>query len=75
MYYFMDSKLYLVAVSPVLVLGAVAGVGEGLGAAGVLARVGLLPGVAAQVRLQVLQPRVRLAAALELEAHLTLATQ
>ena len=50
-----------------LVLGAVAGVAEGLEAAGVLAHVGLLPRVAAQVDLQVLQPREGLGAALELQ--------
>ena len=50
----------------VLVLGPVAGVAEGLGAARELAHVGLLPGVGAQVGLQVLQPGVRLPASLEL---------
>ena len=50
-----------------LVFGAVAGVAEGLLAAGVLAQVGLLPRVAAQVDLQVLQPREGLGAALELQ--------
>ena len=50
-----------------LVLGAVAGVAEGLEAAGVLTHVRLLPRVAAQVNLQVLQPREGLGAALELQ--------
>ena len=50
----------------VLMLGPVAGVAEGLGAARELAHVGLLPGVRAQVGLQVLQPRVGLSASLEL---------
>ena len=48
-------------------LGPVAGVAEGLGAARELAHVGLLPRVRPQVRLQVLQPAVRLPAALELK--------
>ena len=56
--------------SPVLVLCPVRGVAEGLGAAGKLAGVGLLPGVGAQVRLQVLQAGVGLGAALELKKRL-----
>ncbi len=51
---------------PVLVLGPVGGVAEGLGAAGELAHVGLLPRVGPQVGLQVLQPAVRLPATLKL---------
>lgn len=49
-----------------LVLGAVAGVAESLLAAGVLAQVGLLPRVAPQVDLQVLQAGEGLVAALKL---------
>ena len=52
-----------------LVFGAVAGVAEGLLAAGVLAQVGLLPRVAAQVDLQVLQAGEGLVAALELQGE------
>jgi len=53
-----------------LVLGPVAGVAEGLEAAGpVLAGVRLLARVAAQVDLQVLQPGERLGAALELRGR------
>ena len=51
---------------PVLVLGAVGRVGEGLGAAGELARVRLLTRVRPEMGLQVLQPRVGLAAVLKL---------
>ena len=58
---------HLVGVCPVLVLGPVAGVAEGLGAARELAHVGLLPRVRPQVRLEVLQPAVRLPTALELK--------
>ncbi len=47
-------------------LGPVGGVAEGLGAAGELAHVGLLPRVGPQVGLQVLQPAVRLPATLKL---------
>lgn len=61
------SLLYLVGVRPVLVLGPVRGVGEGLVAAFVLADVGFLPGVRAQMGLQVLQAGVGLGAALELQ--------
>ena len=61
------SLRYLVGVGPVLVLGAVRGVAEGLHAAGELAGVGLLARVGPQVRLEVLQPGVRLLAGLELE--------
>lgn len=50
-----------------LVLGSVAGVAEGLVAAWVLAQVGLLPGVAPQVDLQVFQARESLLAALKLQ--------
>ena len=57
---------YLIAVSPILMLGPVRGVAECLGAAGELAHVGLLPGVGPEVGLQVLQPAVRLPAALKL---------
>ena len=53
--------------SPILVLGSVGGVAEGLGAARELAHVGLLSSVGPQVGLQVLQPAVRLPAALELK--------
>lgn len=49
-----------------LVLGAVAGVAEGLLAAGVLAQVRLLARVAPQMDLEVLQPREGLAAAFKL---------
>lgn len=48
-------------------LRPIAGVGEGFGAARVLAGVRLLSRVAPKVRLQVLQAGVRLAAAFELE--------
>jgi hypothetical protein len=61
-----EKVCYLVAVSPVLVLGPVGGVAEGLGAAGELTHVGLLPRVGPQVGLQVLQPAVRLPATLKL---------
>ena len=54
----------------VLVLGAVGGVAEGLGAARELAHVGLLPGVAPQVRLKVLQPAVSLPASLKLKKEM-----
>ena len=57
---------HLVGVGPVLVLGPVGGVAEGLGAAGELAGVGLLSGVRPQVGLQVLQPGIGLLAGLEL---------
>lgn len=63
------SLAYLVGVRAVLVLGPVRGVGEGLVAALVLAHVGLLPRVGAQVRLEVLQAGVGLEAALELRAQ------
>lgn len=62
-------RAYLVGVCAVLVLGPVRGVGEGLVAALVLAHVGLLPGVRAQVGLQVLQAGVGLEAALELQGQ------
>ena len=62
---------HLVAVCPVLVLGPVGGVAEGLGAAGELAHVGFLPGVGPQVGLQVLQPAVRLPATLKLTNKIT----
>ena len=51
----------------VLVFGSITGVAEGLGASRELAHVGLLPSVGSQVGLQVLQPAVRLPAALELK--------
>ena len=51
----------------VLMLGSVRCVAEGLGAAGKLAHVGLLPGVGPQVGLEVLQPTVRLPASLKLK--------
>jgi hypothetical protein len=54
-------------VGPVLVLGPVGGVAEGLGAPGELAHVRLLPRVGPQVGLQVLQPAIRLPATLELD--------
>jgi hypothetical protein len=50
-------------------LGSVAGVAEGFVAAGVLALIRLLSSVAAQVDLQVLQPRESLLAALKLQQH------
>ncbi len=50
-------------------LGPVGGVAEGLGAAGELAHIGLLPRVGPQVGLQVLQPAVRLPATLKLEEN------
>ena len=50
----------------VLVLGAVGRVAERLAASLILAHVRLLAGVRAQVSLEVLQPRVRLVAALKL---------
>lgn len=53
-----------------LVLGAVAGVAEGLLAAWVLAQVRLLTRVAPQVDLEVLQPREGLAAAFKLQERL-----
>ena len=51
---------------PILVLGSVAGVAEGFAAALMLAHVWLLTRVRPQVRLQVLQARVRLPAPLKL---------
>ena len=48
-------------------LGPVAGVAEGLGAARELAHVGLLPGVTPEVGLQVLQPAVRFPASFKLK--------
>lgn len=57
---------HLVGVGPVLVLGPVAGVAEGFAAALVFACVRLLARVRPQVRLQVLQARVRLPAPLKL---------
>ena len=54
----------------VLMLGAVRGVAEGLGAARELAHVGLLPGVTPQMGLQVLQPAVRLPASLKLKIEM-----
>lgn len=59
--------MYLVGVRPVLVLGPVRGVGEGFVAAFVLADVGFLSGVRAQVGFQVLQTGVGLRAALKLQ--------
>ncbi len=56
-----------VGVGAVLVLGAVGGVAERLGTSGELAHVRLLPSVGAQVRLQVLQPRISLVTTLELQ--------
>ena len=58
---------YLVRMSPVLVFGSVRSVAEGLGAAGELAHVGLLPGVRPQVGLQVLQTAVGFPTSLELK--------
>ena len=58
---------YLVGMSPVLVLGSVRRVAEGLGAPGELAHVGLLPGVRPQVGLQVLQATVGFPTSLELK--------
>lgn len=58
---------YLVTVSPVLMLGPIAGVGESFRTAGVLAGVGFLPGMASKMGLQILQPGVSFAAALELK--------
>ena len=51
----------------VLMLGAVRGVAEGLGAARELAHVGLLPGVTPKVGLQVLQPAVSFPASFKLK--------
>ena len=48
-------------------LGPIAGVAEGFGAAGELAHVRLLARVGAEVGLEVLQPAVRLLAALKLK--------
>lgn len=62
-----SNRLYLVGVSPVLVLGSIRGIGERLIASLVLADVRFLPGVRAQVGLQVLQAGVGLGAALELQ--------
>ena len=53
--------------SPVLMFGSVGSVAEGLGAAGELAHVGLLPGVRPQVGLQVLQATVGFPTSLELK--------
>lgn len=50
-----------------LVFGSVAGVAEGLVTPRVLTQVGFLPRVAAQVDLQIFQPRERLLAALNLK--------
>lgn len=58
---------YLIGVSAVLVFGTVRGVGEGLVAALMLTHIWLLPCVGPQVCLQVLQARVGLGAAFELE--------
>ena len=58
---------YLVGMSPVLVLGPVRGVAEGLCAAGEFAGVGFLSGVGPQMRLEVLQAGVSLQAGLKLE--------
>ena len=60
---------YLVGMSPVLVLGSVRRVAEGLGAPGELAHVGLLPGVRPQVGLEVLKSAVRLPTALKLKQN------
>lgn len=54
----------------VLMLGPVRRVAEGLGAPGELAHVGLLPRVAPQMGLQVLQPAVRLPASLKLKIEM-----
>ena len=54
----------------VLMLGAVRGVAEGLGAAWELAHVGLLARVAPQVGLQVLQPAVRFPASFKLKKEM-----
>lgn len=58
---------YLVGVGAVLVLGAVRGVGEGFVAALVLAHVGFLTRVRAQVGLEVLQAGISLVTALKLQ--------
>jgi len=58
-----------IGMSAVLVLGAVRRVAEGLAAAGILAHVRLFSRVRAQVSLEILQPRVRLAAALKLHTR------
>lgn len=55
---------------PVLVFRSVAGIGEGLRTTRVLASVRFLPRVASKVGLQVLQARVRFAAAFELEMQI-----
>jgi len=58
-----------IGMSAVLVLGAVRRIAEGLAAAGILAHVRLFSRVRAQVSLEILQPRVRLAAALKLHTR------
>ena len=58
---------YLVGMSPVLVLGSVRRVAEGLGAPGELAHVGLLPCVGPEVGLEVLQPAVGFPTSFELK--------
>ena len=62
----MFQAVYLVGVRPVLVFGPVRRVGESFVAAFVLADVGFLSGVGAQMGFQVLQTGVGLGAALEL---------
>lgn len=52
---------------PVLMLGAITGIGEGLRAARVLAGVWLFTRVASEVGLQVFESGVRFAAAFELK--------
>ena len=58
---------HLVGMGPVLVLGSVRGVAEGLGAPRELAHVGLLPRVRPQVGLEVLQSAVGFPTSLELK--------
>lgn len=48
---------------------SIAGIGEGFGAARVLAGVRLFPGVTAKVSLQILQSRVSLAASFKLQVE------
>ena len=62
-----QSLLYLVGVRPVLVFGPVRGVGEGFVASFVLADVRFLASVRTQMSFKILQTRVSLRAALELQ--------
>ena len=62
-----NGTTYLVRMSPVLVLGSVGGVAEGLGAPWEFAHVGLLSSVGPQVGLEVLQATVGFPTSLELK--------